>query len=74
MFDYLLLSCFHMACRKAYRDKECCLLHYDKHGKRRSKREVNARMALVLLYADHRAGVQRKLYSLHKQVRVPGSL
>lgn len=72
MFDYLLLTAFHSACRQSYYDKECCLLHYDKQWKKRSTQEINARSAMALLYADHRAGVQRELNTLHKQVRITG--
>lgn len=72
MFDHLLLTCFHMACRQAISDKDSCLMQYDKEGKKRSKQEVNARSALCLLYADYREGVQRELCTLHKKVRSTG--
>lgn len=59
-----------MAARQALQDQENCLLFVNKQGKKRSKKEVNARMALALTYADYRAGVQRKLSSLHKDVYI----
>jgi len=70
MYDLLILECFWAACRSASRDNDSCLSHHDRYGKRRSNKEIAARLQLASAYEDYRAGVQLKLSAIHRDVYI----
>lgn len=68
MYTYLIVECLRMASYRAYNDHINCLTTHHPTGKRRSKRESDARFALSITYGNYRKEVREELLSLHNQI------